>query len=150
MIMEISVAVIALAFAALAIYLIVFFKAMRKTLVQVNHTLIEVRKHLEEVGGQASKVLQHTNQVSYDLKRKMESLDPIFNAFSNVGDYLEEKTFFLKKSVLPSSHCHDDEEESTETSEAEDSSASSIRADVFDFINTSLNLWRKIKKRSRQ
>lgn len=147
MIMEISVALIALAIVVLVIYLIVFLKAVRKTLIQVNHTLIEVRKHLDDVGGQASKILQHTNQVSYDLKKKMESLDPIFNAFSNVGDYLEQKTFFLKKSVLPASHRHDDEEEQTETSEAKNSSASSIRSDVFDFINTSLNLWRKIKKR---
>lgn len=139
MIIEISVALIALAFVALVIYLIVFLKAMRKTLVQVNHTLIDVRKTLDEVGGEASKIMKHTNQLSFDLKRKMESLDPMFTAFSNVGDYLEQKTFSLKRAILPSG----------EKEEPSEEPISSRASEVFDFINTSLRLWQKIKKRSK-
>ena len=96
MIIDISVAIIAAAVVVLVIALIYFIKALCRTLSQVNRTLIEARKQLEE-GGNAAKVIEHANQLSYDLKNKMEALDLIFNAFSNVGDFLEQKTFFLKR-----------------------------------------------------
>lgn len=152
MVIEVSVAVIALAFAALVIYLITVAKALRKTLFQVNQTLIEVRKQLDEVGGHAAKAMEHTNQVSFDLKRKMESLDPIFNAFSNIGDFLEQKTFSLKRGALTSSH-HEKKMSSVDYSEEEEEpppSGSIKAADVFDFVDTGLRLWQKIKKRSKK
>lgn len=151
MVIEISVAVIALAFAVLAIYLIAMTVALRRTLFQVNRTLIEVRKQLDEVGGHAAKAMEHTNQVSYDVKRKMESLDPIFNAFSNIGDFLEQKTFSLKRD-LNASH-HEKKLSDVEISAADEgyaSNASIKAADVFEFIDIGLRLWQKIKKRSKQ
>src|SRR5262245_22033318 len=96
MIIDISIAVIAAAFVALVIALIFFLKGLCRTLRQVDRTLVEARKQIEE-GGNISKVIEHANQLTYDLKRKMETLDPIFNAFSNVGDFLEAKTFSLKR-----------------------------------------------------
>lgn len=151
MVIDISVAVIAFAFAVLVIYLIVMIMALRRTLFQVNQTLIEVRKQLDEVGGNAAKVLEHTNQVSFDLKRKMESIDPLFNAFSNVGEFLEHKTFSLKRGSFNASH-HEKKLSNIEpAAEEEDAPGGSFKAaDVVDFIDIGLRLWQKIKKRSKQ
>lgn len=102
MIIEISVAVIAIAFVILVIYLIVMIKSLHVTLGQVNQTLIEARKQLGEVGLQAQKVMEHTNQISFDLKHKVEAFTPIFNAVTNAGEILEHKTAALKKEFLSS------------------------------------------------
>lgn len=102
MIIEISVAVIAIAFVVLVAYLITMIKALRITLNQVNQTLVETRRQLDEVGGQVQKMIEHTNQISFDLKQKVEALNPIFKSAANVGEILERKTFSLKKEAFAS------------------------------------------------
>ncbi len=74
MIIDISVAVIAVAFLALAIYLIILMVRLRKTLAHVDEALIEAR------------------MLEIDLKNKMASLDPLFNSVENVGEVIESKT----------------------------------------------------------
>ena len=86
MIIEISVAVIALAFVILVIYLIVITKALAVTLGQVNLTLVEARKVVEEAHMSAA-----------DLNRKLETLDPLFQSVENVGEILENESFALKE-----------------------------------------------------
>lgn len=141
MIIEICIAIIALAFVALVITVIVLAKGFQKTLVEVNQTLAEVRKELDGLGGKTSKVIEHTNQVSYDLKRKLESLDPIFNTLFNVGDFLEHKTFALRKEALASTHETLDETASQESIKA---------GDVLELMDIGIRLWQKIKKRRKQ
>lgn len=151
MIIEICIAIIALAFVALVITVVVLAKGFQQTLFEVNQTLAEVRKELDGLGGRTSKVIEHTNQVSYDIKRKLESLDPIFNALSNVGDYLEHKTFSLRKESLDSSH--KESRLSDVDSEMLDETASRepIRAgDVLELMDIGIRLWQKIKKRRKQ
>ncbi len=149
MIIEISVAIIALALVALVITVAILAKNFQQTLMQVNRTLVEVRKQLDDLGGQTSKIMDHTNHVSYDLKRKLESLDPIFNAFSNVGDYLAHKTFALKKDPVNSSH-HEGKHSTVESSEfiEEQISQEPIKAgDILELVDIGIRLWQKIKKR---
>ena len=150
MIIEISVAIIAFAFVALVITMAILARSFQQTLIQVNRTLLEVRKQLDDLGGQTSKIMDHTNHVSYDLKRKLESLDPIFNAFSNVGDYLEHKTFALKKEPVISSHHKEGRHSTVESSEfaEEENSQEPIKAgDVLELVDIGIRLWQKIKKR---
>lgn len=148
MVIEISIAVIALAIVALVAAIIALTVAVHKTLIQVDHTLVEVRKQLEEVGEKAAHTMNHASQVSFDLKNKMESLDPIFHVLSNVGEYLEHKTFSLKEEALPASHVR--KLDLSENDEVTAPRESIKAADVFEFIDIGLRLWQKIKKRSKQ
>lgn len=141
MIIEICVVILTVSFVALVIYLIAVTKALRCTLFQVNQTLIQVRRQLEDVGGNAAKAVEHTNQISFDLKRKIESLDPFFNAFSNVGNFLEHKTFSWKRGVSAVDR---------DAGEASAMNESIKAADVVDFFDVSYRLWQKIKKRSKR
>lgn len=72
MIIEISVAVIAVAFVFLVIYLIVLTNSLRITLTQVN-------------------------EISQDLKKKSEAFNPLFNAINQTSQILERKATALKK-----------------------------------------------------
>lgn len=148
---EISVAVLAIAFAVLVVAIIILIIALRRTLFQVNKTLAETRKQLEEIGGDAAKTMEHANQISYDVKRKIEALDPFFNAFSNIGEFVERKTFSLRGRSPGSAHEEKKQmyEDSFEASE--EASNESVKAsDVLDFVDVGLRLWQKIKKRSRR
>jgi uncharacterized protein YoxC len=148
MIIEISVAVIAIAFVILVVYLIMMIKALRVTLGQVNQTLIETRKQLGEVGLQAQKVMEHTNQISFDLKHKVEAFTPIFNAVTNAGEILEHKTSALKKEFLSS------ENEEIDLSGLHSGKKKTYQAlnlvtvaAILELAGIGTSLWQKLKKR---
>jgi len=139
MIIEISIAVIALAFVILVIYLITLISSLRVTLGQVNNTLVE-----------AQKVVEHTNQISYDLKQKSEALNPVFNAISSAGEVLERKASTLKKEYIA---MHEDEEferlhcNSEEKRKFQNSEGFATIAAVLELAGLGVSLWQKLKKR---
>jgi uncharacterized protein YoxC len=148
MIIEISIAVIALAFVILVIYLVLTAKDLRVTLIEVNHTLVDVRKQLGEIGFQAQKAMEHANQISFDLKQKADDFSPLFKAVSNAGEILERKTSALKNDFFSS--CNEEidlstlEEEKKRVSMAQSSLAA---AAILELAGIGIRLWQKMKKR---
>lgn len=149
MIIEISVAVIAVAFVVLVIYLITMIGALRTTMHQIDQTVIEVRKQMDEMGGQAKKTIEHTNLISFDLKRKMESLNSIFNTLSNVGEILESKTNALKKESLASLHKeHKFSELNASETEHESRTHDELNfADILELAGIGIRLWQKLRNK---
>lgn len=141
MVIEISVAIIALAFVAFVIYIIAVIKALQVTLGEANQTLAAVRKQVDDIGIEAKKA-------SLDLNVKIESLTSVFNAISNIGDYLEQRTKSLK---LEAEICalKNEAEASALESEAEDSRTRMINkvANILDLACQSFRLWQDIHKR---
>lgn len=147
MIIEISIAVIVLAFVALVAYLIALSISLRRTAVQANHVLNDLRRQLDEMGGSAARTIEHTNRISFDLQRKLEALDPLFNALSNIGNFFEHKTSCLGKEELSSFNKNQSKDNVIFVDDEPESGASIQAADVFEFIDVGLRLWQKIKKR---
>ncbi|CUI17047.1 conserved putative membrane protein [Candidatus Protochlamydia naegleriophila] len=156
MIIEISVAVIALAFAVLVIYLILLFSAVKQTLGQTNLLVNDVRKQLDDLSGEAKKTIEQANQMSADLKHKMEALDPLFNSIANVGDVLEHRAeSFRQRSVRlgrfdeRASHSapffnDSDHQESINRAKT---SESVVVAEILELAGLGIRLWQKLKKR---
>lgn len=150
MIVDISVAVIALAFVFLVIYLISMIKAFRITLGQVDQTLVETRKRLDEVGTQAQKVMEHTNQISFDLKHKVEAFGPIFNAVNQAGQILEHKATAFKKDFLDATQDemhHSSLAAEEEKKKKKQTKGVMIVAAILELAGMSVNLWEQLKKR---
>ncbi len=148
MIIDISVAVIAIAFVVLVLYFITLIKALRMTMGQVNQTLVETRKQLSEVGEQAQKAVEHTNQLSVDFKQKVAALTPIFNAVSHVGEILEHKSLTLKKEAFASmpEESHLSSVESEEKKKISERGLITVAA-ILELASIGLRLWQKTKKR---
>lgn len=162
MIIEVSVAVIALTFVILAIYMIFLLRLLLVTTQRVNRLLIDAHQKFDDVSIQATKAVEHTNQISFDLKKKMESLDPIFNSLSNVGEVLETKSLhFKKKALQPSETEQEESRHSINESWNRHSHAkagghrfrsdldheSNKIAEILEIAGMGLRLWEKIKKR---
>lgn len=150
MIIEISVAVIAIAFVALVIYLIIFITALKVTLGQVDQTLVEVREQINEIGSEAKKTIEQTNEVSADLKDKVAKLNSVFAAVANVGEFLEQKTFLLKREVISSSDeetPHEADHASTVGKEPSPARELFKVADILELAGMGVCLWQKLKKR---
>jgi len=140
MIVDISIAVAAAAFLLLVIYFIVLIKAVKATLNQVNSTLSEVRHHLDEIGIEAKKT-------TFDVNYKMESLNSVFKAISNVGEFLEQKSKSMK---LEAEICSLKNEALAANKHAGNSRVNLVFdqvASILELVGQSFRLWRDVHKR---
>ncbi|MEF2967540.1 DUF948 domain-containing protein [Paenibacillus sp. M1] len=97
MIWELSVALIAVAFAVLVIFLIKTLKAAEKSLDKTTQTLQEVQKTIDELSYEVKNVVRQANDITGDLQHKMEQIDPVLESVKNVGDVLNEVTLAAKQ-----------------------------------------------------
>lgn len=96
MIWEISAAVIAVAFAALVVFLIRTLNTVQASLKDTNRTIVEVQRELNEVSTEVKGLIRNTNQIALDVRGKMKALDSLFGSVENVGDTLEGVTSTLR------------------------------------------------------
>jgi uncharacterized protein YoxC len=141
MIIEISVAVIAVAVIALVFFLIKTLQSLRQTLHQVNETLFSARKQLNDLGGEARQVIHHARELSADVHTKIESLNPLFQSVANVGSALERVTTPLNQGAAPVISVNEFEAEAGPTSQSD------TVVEVIEWAALGLDLWQKFKKR---
>lgn len=97
MIIEISVAVIALAFAALVVFLIMTLRSLSTVLMQTNETIRELQQQVNGISKEATEVLRHTNEVTVDVRNKLYSIDSVVYSVKNIGDAVQEITSSIKQ-----------------------------------------------------
>ena len=84
-ILYLSVALIAIAFFVLVIFLSTTLKSFQVTLTSVSKTLAGLEKQLDGVTAETTILLQKTNALADDLKEKTESLTSVVDAVKDVG-----------------------------------------------------------------
>ncbi|WP_144555155.1 DUF948 domain-containing protein [Bacillus sp. X1(2014)] len=84
-ILYLSVALIAIAFFVLVIFLSTTLKSFQVTLTSVSKTLTGLEKQLDGVTAETTLLLQKTNALADDLKEKTESLTSVVDAVKDVG-----------------------------------------------------------------
>lgn len=70
------------------------------TLTETNTTLVDVRNAIHGLSGEASQLIHTANQVTKDVKGKIQTIDPIFESAHNVGEVLQTVTEFVKKTAV--------------------------------------------------
>ncbi len=94
---EISVVIIAVAFAVLVVFLINTLRAATKSLEKTTQTLQEVQKTIEELGYEVKQTVRHANDITVDLQAKMKQIDPVIESVHNLGEVLSEVTYAAKQ-----------------------------------------------------
>jgi len=84
-ILYLSVALIAIAFLVLVIYLSKTLKSLQVTLTSVSNTLTGLEKQLDGVTTETKSLLQKTNALAEDIQQKSESLNSVVVAVKDVG-----------------------------------------------------------------
>ncbi|MHA0857881.1 DUF948 domain-containing protein [Paenibacillus sp. CMAA1364] len=95
--MEISVLIIALAFAVLVVFLIKTLKAATQSLEKTTQILQEVKKTIDELGYEVKQTVRQANDITVDLQHKMKQIDPVMDSVNNLGEILSEITFAGKQ-----------------------------------------------------
>lgn len=84
-ILYVSVALIAIAFLVLVIYVAKTLKSLQGTLSSVSSTLIGLEKQLDGVTKETTELLQKTNALADDIQEKSQSLTSVVTAVKDVG-----------------------------------------------------------------
>ncbi|ETI70433.1 DUF948 domain-containing protein [Neobacillus vireti] len=84
-ILYLSVALIAIAFLVLVIYLAKTLRSLQGTLTSVSQTLTGLEKQLDGVTSETTLLLQKTNALAEDIQHKSESLNSVVDAVKDVG-----------------------------------------------------------------
>lgn len=84
-ILYLSVALIAVAFLVLVIYVAKTLKSLQETLSSVSKTLMGVEKQLEGVTQETTELLHKTNALADDIQEKSKSLNSVVTAVKDVG-----------------------------------------------------------------
>lgn len=102
--MEWSLSLIAIAFAALVVYLIYTLSSARKSLDQVEATLRTVENQLNQLSEEAvplirnaNRLLDTANQVSADVQGKVHALDPLFDSTRQIGEAVRQVSTSVKQ-----------------------------------------------------
>jgi uncharacterized protein YoxC len=84
-ILYLSVALVAIAFFILVVYLVKTLKRVQDTLQSLTKTIEGMEKQVNEIGTETSQLLHKTNAVADDVQKKMESLNRLFDTVKQVG-----------------------------------------------------------------
>jgi uncharacterized protein YoxC len=99
MMLQISAIIIAIAFVALVIYLIQTLKSLNATLVVTQQTVNQLTQKVTQIGAEVTGVIHSTNLVTMDVRRKMNTLDFLFNSVSDIGQIINVFTSTAKKLI---------------------------------------------------
>lgn len=97
MIIELSVALVAIAFAILVYFLISTLKSAKDSLEKVSQTLQEVQKTIDELTYEVKTTVRHANDITADVQGKIQKIDPIVDSVKNLGDVMNELTLTVKQ-----------------------------------------------------
>lgn len=97
MIIELSVALAAIAFAVLVFFLIKTLKSAKDSLDKVSQTLQEVQKTIDELTYEVKTTVRHANDITADVQGKIQKIDPIVDSVKNLGDVMNELTLTVKQ-----------------------------------------------------
>lgn len=95
-ILYLSVALIAIAFLVLVIYISKTLKALQETLSSVSKTLVGLEKQLDGVTSETSVLLHKTNALADDIQHKAESLTSVVDAVKDIGNTVNQFNGTLK------------------------------------------------------
>ncbi|MCC2684630.1 MAG: hypothetical protein K0R75_1529 [Paenibacillaceae bacterium] len=97
MVVEISAAVVACAFAVLVFFAVRTMIAARESLKQAHDSIHQIQRELAETSLELNKLLRSTQSITTDIQGKLEKTDPFFNSANQVGEAVQEVTKSVKQ-----------------------------------------------------
>lgn len=138
--MEISIFIIALAFAILVVYVIKTLKSVQKSTEQINEGLIHMQKEIDLVSKEITELIRNTNKLTIDLQEKSKSLDSLFHSIDDVGSVVNQVTQSAKQvsSTLTGTLQRSVENATVQRDKVDE---------VMKYISLGLSIWQKFQSR---
>jgi len=127
-----SVALIAIAFTILVIYLNKMLNSVKRTLDSVAHTLEGLEKQLQGVTSETEALLHKTNELMEDIQKKSESVNSFVASFTEIGDTVQRFNSSLRRVA---------DQVSYETEHKSETVSQAVR-----WSTAAIDIWKRIKE----
>ncbi|NLP50415.1 DUF948 domain-containing protein [Bacillus sp. RO1] len=101
--LEWSAVIAAVAFTVLVIYLVMTLRKVMTTLAETIQTLSDARTAVNGITEEAEDLIHRANQISDDVKGKMEAVEPLIESAHDVGDMIHNITSEVKRTAMQKS-----------------------------------------------
>ncbi|HSU78814.1 MAG TPA: DUF948 domain-containing protein [Candidatus Angelobacter sp.] len=88
-ILALSVALLAIAFTILVIFVAQTLKSAQHSLNKVSETLGEVVQQMDGITSETTKLLHKTNVMAEDLYGRTKALNPVFDSIEGIGESIQ-------------------------------------------------------------
>lgn len=145
MIIEISVACIAVAFVVLVAFLVATLQSARASLKQVSETLAHLEVKVDAISQETVKLMHTTQNIADDVQGKMKSVDTLFHSIGQVGESVHQITSSVKQvsATVSDSVRRAGDKVNRERSRNQ-------TAEWMELASLGLHLWRKWQSRRKQ
>lgn len=140
MLLQISIAVIAIAFLVLLYSLIQTLKTLRGTLEEMRLTVGSLRTEVTQISVEVKEAVHNTNAMTLDVRSKLSSLDVLFASVNDLGHALHSFTGAAKESaasVVASIK--------GEGKKAKPAGEPGLISTVYDGVISTIRVWNKVK-----
>jgi uncharacterized protein YoxC len=139
MLIELSVAIIAVAFVGLTAYVIISLRSINESVQTVSRTLEKAQLHVDEVTRETVILMRSTTQITEDLHNKLKHVDALFESVGEVGDAVNQVTASMKQvsATVTKSITHGVENGVHKQQKRID--------EVIHWTNVAINLWQKFQ-----
>ncbi|OMF23448.1 hypothetical protein BK133_24470 [Paenibacillus sp. FSL H8-0548] len=137
--MQISIAVIAVAFLILMYSLIQTLKALRAGLEEMRQTIGTLRIEVTQISVEVKEAVHNTNAMTLDVREKLSSLDGLFASVNDIGHALHSFTGAARESAA--SVVASIKKESKKPSEEP-----RIVSTIYKGVISGIRVWNKLKK----
>lgn len=142
MIIEISVALIAVCFAVLVGFLITAIQSAKASLKQVNDTLAQIDQKTDTLSEETVKLMQTAHQIADDVQGKLKSADALFQSVGQVGESVHQLTSSVKQVSATVSD--------TVRRAGQKVGRETQTAEMMEWVSLGLHLWRRWQARKSQ
>jgi uncharacterized protein YoxC len=87
---EISVALMAVAFTVLVVYVIRTLILTQKALQQVTDQLVQIQSRIDQLSEESVQLIRQTNLIAEDFYKKIKAFDQMFSAIEDVGQSVKQ------------------------------------------------------------
>ncbi|MGG1636931.1 hypothetical protein BK120_18845 [Paenibacillus sp. FSL A5-0031] len=140
LLMQISIAVIAIAFLVLLYSLIQTLKVLRGALDEMRQTVGSLRTEVTQISVEVKEAIHNTNAMTLDVRTKLSSLDVLFASVNDLGHALHSFTGAAKESAASVVASIKGEGKKKPASEP------SLISTIYDGAISTIRIWNKVKK----
>lgn len=139
LIMQISIAVIAVAILVLLYSLIQTLKTLRGALDEMRQTVGSLRTEVTQISVEVKEAVHNTNKMTQDVRTKLSSLDVLFASVNDIGHALRSFTGMARESAA--SVVASIKNESKKPAEEP-----GIVSTLYNGVISTIRIWNRVKK----
>lgn len=142
-VIQISVAVIAIAFVVLLYFLVQAVKTLTGTLEETRKTIGQLRAEVTQISVDVKEAVHNTNAMTQDVRSKLKSLDVIFTSVNDIGHAIHAFTGAAKESAASITARLRKDRRVPAPAAVKEPGVLSV---IYDGIISSVRIWNKVKK----